>query len=625
MRKTAIGMILSCLAVGSIARAGNGIVYEVWRGLRDPGAGEAFFQPLYESPKWPFNPDQSYVVNRFEGARDAWDNYASRLYGYVTIPSDGNYNFYVASDDQSELWLSVEGWPDLVERIAYIDTYNATTGPPDWGEFASQKSATFALKARQVVYLEGLQRDSGGSDHFFVGWEGPGIPLRTISDFYTTTAHPKAASNPVPAHGATLVATDTMLGWDAPADVNDVATYAVYFGQDPNAVTMPLLADGLTELTIDPGALGKGTTYYWRVAVTHSNEGDPFTVRGNVWQFTTIPDTPVISMHPEGVFIRPGETATFMVAATSATDMTFQWYESSDPETVIGTEASLVLEDVQTEGEYFCVVSNEGGSIQSNSAQLKLKQLIAYWPLDGDVNAWEGLGPNGQIFGTGASNPSGMFSEVMVGQAIGVNIEAERGEYVAFGAVGITGEMPRTIACWVKNSVPVAQIANWCTIFGFTSPTAADAQSFDFNRRGDQPQYCIHRYGAEWNMHEIDGEWHFLAATFENGSVRWYVDGEFGGQASTNLQTQDLVHLGKRAHSDPVWRGWVDDARVYNYALDAREIAELYIEVVPDAVICPEYDAADLNRDCKVNLLDFAELARVWMSCGRVPVSECFN
>ncbi|HEV57404.1 MAG TPA: hypothetical protein ENN87_07885 [Phycisphaerales bacterium] len=623
MRKLLIGMILLGTGLSGVGLAERGVVYEIWQDLRNVDVGEPFFAPLYESPKFPFDPDQSYILNRFEGLRNWADHYASRLYGYVTIPRTGVYHFYVASDDQSELWLSVEGWPDQVVRVAYIDTYNATTGPPDWTEFASQKSAGFALEEGQVVYVEGLQREWEGSDHFYVGWEGPGMPVVTISDVYTHTAHPRGATPLVPEHGETLVPIDTPLTWDAPADVNDLATYTVYFGEDPNALTMPLLVADLTERTADPGLLEKGTTYYWRVEVTHSNYGDPFTVRGNIWQFTTISPVPVIVGEPQDLFIRPGETAVFAVSATSDVEMTYQWYQQGVGPIEGATTDTLTLEDVQAEGQFYCEISNDGGTTTSRTAALRLKRLIAHWPLDGDVLAKDGLGPDGQIFGAGAADPPSMFSPGPVGQAIGVNLDAEKGEYVVFGAVGISGNMPRTIACWAKNSVPVGQIANWCTIFGFTSPEALGEQSFDFNRRGDQPQYCIHRYGAEWNMHEIDGEWHFLVATFENGTVRWYVDGWFGGSATTNLQTQDLVHLGKRAHSDPVWRGWVDDARIYNYALDAYEVAQLYINAVPDAVICPEYDVADLNRDCKVNLLDFAELARVWMECGRIPVSEC--
>jgi len=622
MRKVLMGLtvILLCAALGSVTQAKSGVViYEVWQNLPAPGAGQPPLEPLRTDPDFPFNPDLRYEMTSWAGARDWADNYGARLYGYITIPATGNYNFYIGTDDEGELLLSVEGWPDLAVPVASVPTYCAES-PPSWLEFPEQKSATFSLQQGQVIYLEGNMREGGGNDHFYIGWQGPGIALDTIPGLYTSDAHPRAASNPSPAHGATLVAADAQLAWDAPADVNELATYTVYFGTDPNVLTMPVLVSDISELTADPGPLDKGVTYYWRVEVTHSNYGNPFTVRGNLWQFTTIPPVPVIVTQPQDVFIKPGETAVFTVEATSDSPMSFQWYQEGVGAIDGATTNTLTIENAQAEGQFYCEVTNDGGTTTSDTAALHLERLIAYWPLDGDFNDASGLGPDGTFFGPDSND---LFSEGVAGQALGINLDTPKGQYVVFGSVGITGEMPRTIACWAKNSVPAAQIADWCNIFGFTSPTATGEQSFDFNKRGGQTQYCIHRYGAEWNMHEIDDEWHFLVATYENDTVTWYVDGVLGGSATTNLQTQDIVHLGKRAHSDPVWQGWVDEARIYNYALDAYEVAQLYIDVVPDAVICPEYDAADLNKDCKVNLADFAELAAVWMQCGRIPVSEC--
>ncbi|MBN1816546.1 MAG: hypothetical protein JW828_04250 [Sedimentisphaerales bacterium] len=622
MRKVILVMVMLCLGLAGVSLAGKGEMrYEWWAGI-----GGATVADLVNSPAFPDNPSGSLMVSSMSAPRDWSDNYGARLSGYILPPSTGSYTFYICSDDASALYLSVDGYPENLrpDPICMVTGY-VTQSPPFWTEFPEQKSASISLERGKAYYIEALMKEATGSDNLYVGWARPGGgDIEIIGSLYISDIHPQAATNPAPANGEIAVAVDTLLGWDAPADVNEPA-YDVYFGTDPNTALLPLLVGGITDASADPGELEKGVTYYWRVAVTETEGGVGLVHKGVPWQFTTIPDTPIITGQPQNVFLKAGETAVFTVVASSATEMSYAWYELSDPETVLGTEATLVLEDVQAEGEYFCVVSNEGGSLPSNPALLQLKRLIAYWPLDGDVNAYEGIGPNGQIFGTGAGDPPSMFSEGMAGQAIGLNLDAEKGEYVIFGAVGINGEMPRTISCWAKNSVPVAQITNWCTIFGFTSPTATNEQSFDFNRRGDQSQYCIHRYGAEWNMHEIDGQWHFLVATFENDTVRWYTDGEFGGEATTNLQTQDLVHMGKRAHSDPLWRGWVDDARIYNYALDAFEVAQLYIDVVPDAVICPEYDPADLNQDCKVNLLDFAELARVWAECGRAPLSECSN
>src|SRR4051812_6064719 len=45
------------------------------------------------------SPDDSNATN---------DNYGVQLQGYLVPPVSGNYNFYVSSDDQSELYLSTD-------------------------------------------------------------------------------------------------------------------------------------------------------------------------------------------------------------------------------------------------------------------------------------------------------------------------------------------------------------------------------------------------------------------------------------------------------------------------------------------------------------------------------------
>lgn len=637
MKKFCIALIVMALVPTAMVQAGGKgfVTYDVWLNMPDPGAGQGFFDPLFNNPDYPFNPDQSYELKSYIGLRDWADNYVARLYGYVIIPKTGIYNFYTASSDQSQVFLSTEGWPDTIKKIAWIDTYNATSGPPDWAEFATQKSEAFSLQQGQVIYLEALQRDGAdtgtGTDHLYVGWQGPGQVLDSIAG-PISTVHPRAAKDPAPADGATLVAVDTQLTWTAPIDVNDVATYKVFTGNEPNLAGMTLLADVGTATTANPGTLQKGQTLYWRVETTHSNGGNPFTVRGNIWQFTTIPPTAVIKTQPQNLFILIGTPAVFSVVAESDTDMTFKWFKVGSPDTEVGTGDTLTIPDAQVvnEGQYYCAITNSGGTVNSYTATLRLKRMIAYWPLDTDLADATGNLKSGQYFSTDSSAP--VFEPGVKGNAIAINLaDRANAQYCkladasvpALSATGITGNVTRSIACWAKNSLPVGQIENWCTIFGFTSPTATDLQSFDFDRQGDISQYCIHRYGAEWSMHPIDGEWHFLAATFENGTVRWYIDGIYGGQAATDLQTVDMVHLGKRGHSTPVWQGWVDDARIYNYALNPYEVAQLYIDVVPTAVICPEYKAGDINRDCKVNMEDFAEMARIWMECGRIPASEC--
>ncbi len=620
MKKFCIALIILSLAPIALVQAGGkGLaVYEIWQNMRNTTTGDpTVFQPLYESPKYPFNPDLRYEVTSFAGMRDWADHYNVRLYGYVTVPTTGIYTFYICSDDQSQLFMSAEGWPDTKVKIAEVATYCALS-PPSWTEFPGvQNSVGISLVQGQVIYLEAIMREWEGSDNIYIGWQGPGIAMDIVPGLYASTMHPKSAMNPVPADGETLVATTSQLSWSPPVDVNDVATYKVFFGNEPNLASMSLLADVGTATTANPGALEKGKTYYWRVETTHSNNGKPFTIRGNIWQFTTIPPVPVIKTQPQNAFLLPGDTAEFTVVAESESDMTFTWFKVGTPDTQVGTGNILTIPDVQTDAQYYCNVTNDGGTAKSNTVSLKIKRLIAYYPFEGNANDASGFGPNGTWNGAEA------YATGMIGQAALLNGTSS---YVVFGSVGISGSLPRTVAAWAKPSVPTGQITTWTNIFGFTSATATSYYSFDLEKVSYNGEgYGIHCYGWERMMKTpIDMDWHLLVATYDGTTVSWYFDGIRVGSEALALSTEDRVHMGKRAHdAGGYWPGLVDDARIYNYALSPVEIAQLYVNAKPGASVCPEYAAGDINKDCKVTMADFAELARVWMECGRIPESEC--
>src|SRR5688572_18647763 len=45
-------------------------------------------------------------LSSFETPSNVTDSYGQRIRGYLCAPATGSYTFYIASDDNSELWLS---------------------------------------------------------------------------------------------------------------------------------------------------------------------------------------------------------------------------------------------------------------------------------------------------------------------------------------------------------------------------------------------------------------------------------------------------------------------------------------------------------------------------------------
>src|SRR4029077_13225207 len=74
----------------------------------------------------------------FEAPTDWADNYGTRLRGYITAPVTGIYTFWIASDNQSELWLSTDDTPLNKVKIASVPDW---TNSHEWNKSPSQKSA----------------------------------------------------------------------------------------------------------------------------------------------------------------------------------------------------------------------------------------------------------------------------------------------------------------------------------------------------------------------------------------------------------------------------------------------------------------------------------------------------
>ncbi len=74
------------------------------------------------------------------------------------------------------------------------------------------------------------------------------------------------------------------------------------------------------------------------------------------------------------------------------------------------------------------------------------------------------------------------------------------------------------------------------------------------------------------------GEWDHLAGTYADGTQKFYINGELVGENDAgpifNTQQEFLIGAGanERAH-EYLFKGKIDEVRVYNRELDENEIA----------------------------------------------------
>lgn len=193
--------LLVCLLVfGRLGSSfGQSILREYWLGL----PGDAVVD-LTGSVDFPAAPTGRETPTIFEGPINWGDEYGSRFRGYVTAPTTGNYTFFIAGDNQCELWLGTSTNISTRRLIARVLTW---TGSRVWqeprdGNAAAQKSAAIPLVAGQKYYIEALHKEGGSNDCIAVGWQLPAgtyerpIPGTRLSPFILSTSSPSIVLQP---------------------------------------------------------------------------------------------------------------------------------------------------------------------------------------------------------------------------------------------------------------------------------------------------------------------------------------------------------------------------------------------------------------------------------------------
>ena len=151
---------------------------------------------------------------------------------------------------------------------------------------------TFAQADASIAYAHNTVISFGNVDAAFVrisSLSNYGGSSTGLSEVRFILAQPQYSGNPSPTDGAQGLGENIVLGW---SKGDSAASHDVYLGTDYSAVADATSASAeyvgnfaVNVTSYDPGALGWGKTYYWRVDEVET--GDPENPwKGNVWSFT---------------------------------------------------------------------------------------------------------------------------------------------------------------------------------------------------------------------------------------------------------------------------------------------------------------------------------------------------
>ena len=140
------------------------------------GSGIPDIETEAYSFEWPAGPDP--VNNpKARPKSDVRDRYGWQILGYLVPPETGDYRFFLASDDNSELYLSTDSSPANAQKIAVESTWRGVRNYPNFYSDNGRDEAVsrlINLKAGRRYYIEAIAKEGGGGDNLAVAWQMPG-------------------------------------------------------------------------------------------------------------------------------------------------------------------------------------------------------------------------------------------------------------------------------------------------------------------------------------------------------------------------------------------------------------------------------------------------------------------
>ncbi len=511
-------------------------------------------------------PSKSYWAQKLDRPDAGEDYWGARMRGYIIPPETGDYTFWTASDDDSEVWLSTNEDPANAKMICNVEgwmnyqDWTYTSGSPG----TTYKSAPIKLEAGKRYYVDVFFSDGTGGGFDTVAWGGPGIgagPVvvagKYLAAFLRNPEPLFKAQSPDPANGAVDV-TSPLFQWTAGAGA---VAHEVYFGTTPDLAGVQPAVQPFT-MYFHIAGLTPGTKYYWRV---DEIDGAGVKTTGDVWSATAMPLTAHFPNPANGALLKGTGPAPKLGWTAGQNVVSHNVYFGTDSAKVTAGDASVAVAMAQATTGF------DPGALQALTTY--------YWKVD-------------EVDSAGAVQKGAVWSFRITDKATDTNTDVWA---IGAGAVG---------AKFVKTYVADAL---------YDIGTFGDEQTYEFVVRGNpdekEASQCLigrRQFGdtkvglkyEQWNNTKTYGATVFGVKDYDFGvpnapgeythvvfvsskagnKTDLYVNGELKGSVATPISLSGLVGIGYGAQGADAsgvfdnFDGDIFGVAIYDKALSADEI-----------------------------------------------------
>ena len=181
-----------------------------------------------------------------------------------------------------------------------------------------------------------------------------------------------------------------------------------------------------------------------------------------------------------------------------------------------------------------------------------------------------------------------------------------------------TGSSPYTIAFWMRPDSSGG--ANSEGMIGWG--TSATRQCNNVRMEGNN-QVKHYWWGADLQASasgNLRGDWHFIAATFDGSTRKLYVDGGVIGSDTPGTPSVSTAsfYVGRTTlATDGYFKGYLDDVRIVNRALNASELSGIMLNGTTDSVL-PSSTEVQMAAEASLDLNGARQTVAALSGAGHV-------